>query len=74
MKIRALGCDGGSLPGFSPVSLLIDEKICIDAGTLTSVLSFEEQLKISSVFITHPHLDHIHELAFLVDNRSAGGE
>ncbi|MBI2027518.1 MAG: 3',5'-cyclic-nucleotide phosphodiesterase [Deltaproteobacteria bacterium] len=69
MKIRVLGCHGGSLPGFSPVSLLIDEKISLDAGTLTSVLSFQEQLKISSVLLTHPHLDHFHELAFLIDNR-----
>ena len=69
MKIRVLGCHGGELPGFSSVSLLINEKVCVDAGSLTSVLTQKEQLKLKHVLITHAHMDHVRDLHFLVDNR-----
>ncbi len=69
MEIRVLGCDGGSLPRYRSVSLLINNSICLDAGTVTSVLSQEEQLKIKHVLLTHAHMDHIHDLHFLIDNR-----
>ncbi|MBI2608190.1 MAG: MBL fold metallo-hydrolase [Deltaproteobacteria bacterium] len=39
---------------------------------MTSVLSQEEQLKIKHILLTHAHLDHFHELHFLVDNRLVG--
>ena len=69
MEIRVLGCDGGSLPGCRPVSLLINQFLCLDAGTVTTILSQTEQLKIKHVLVTHAHMDHIHDLHFLVDNR-----
>ncbi len=72
MKIRVLGCHGGELPGFSSVGLLINEKICVDAGSITSVLTQKEQLKLKHVLITHAHMDHVRDLHFLVDNRFVG--
>jgi len=69
VEIQVLGCDGGSLPGYTPVCFRINQSVCVDAGTLTSQLSQEEQLKIKHILLTHAHLDHLHELHFLVDNR-----
>ena len=69
MRIRVLGCHGGELPGFSSVSLLINDTICVDAGSITSVLTQKEQLRLKHVLITHAHMDHVRDLHFLVDNR-----
>jgi len=70
MRVRVLGCYGGQLLGFHLTSFLIDETVLIDAGSPTEALSLEEQHKIRHVFISHTHLDHIKDLAFLADNRS----
>jgi len=68
MEIRFLGGFGGTSLGHQTTSFLIDNKILIDAGSVASTLSIEEQLKIKHVFISHSHLDHIKDLAFLADN------
>jgi len=68
MDIRVLGCYGSHLPGCGTTSFLLGETILIDGGTVTSVLTVEEQLKIEYVLITHAHLDHIRDIMFLVDN------
>jgi ribonuclease BN (tRNA processing enzyme) len=68
MQIRVLGCHGSQLPGYGLTGFLIDGKTLLDAGAVTSALSLEEQLRIEHVLITHAHLDHIRELASLVDN------
>lgn len=68
MEIRVLGCYGSHLPGHGTTSFLLDETILIDGGTITSVLSIEEQMKVGYVLLTHAHLDHIRDIMFLVDN------
>ena len=68
MKIRVLGCHGSQLPNYNTTSFLLGKNILIDAGTVTTVLSLQEQLKIDYVFITHAHLDHVRDIAFLADN------
>jgi ribonuclease BN (tRNA processing enzyme) len=68
MKIRVLGCHGSQLPNYNTTSFLLEKNILIDAGTVTTVLSLREQLKIDYVFITHAHLDHVRDIAFLADN------
>jgi cAMP phosphodiesterase len=68
MDIRVLGCYGSHLPGYGTTSFLLDETMLIDGGTITSVLTLEEQLKIAYIFLTHAHLDHIRDVMFLVDN------
>ena len=69
MEIRVLGCFGGELPGFRLCSFLIDGKLLIDAGAVTSVLRIPQQNQIHHIFITHSHLDHIKDLPFLAANR-----
>ena len=45
-------------------------RLLLEAGTVTSVLTWEEQLGVTEVCVSHIHLDHVKELAFLVDNRA----
>jgi len=68
MRIRVLGCNGSQLPDFNTTSFLLGKNILIDAGTVTSVLTLEEQLLIDYIFITHAHLDHVRDIMFLADN------
>jgi len=68
MKIRVLGCHGSQYPDYNTTSFLIGQNVLVDAGTVTSVLSIEKQLKIDYIFITHAHLDHVRDIMFLADN------
>lgn len=68
MKLRVLGCSGAVMPGYDVTSFLINDDTLMDAGTVTSVLTLEEQAKIKNVLITHLHLDHVKDLFFLADN------
>ena len=68
MKLRVLGCSGSDLPGHHLTSFLINEHILLDAGSVTSHLSLDEQVHITDIFVTHPHLDHIKDILFLADN------
>jgi ribonuclease BN (tRNA processing enzyme) len=67
MKIEILGCSGSVMQGFNTTSILINNKILIDAGSVMSVLPDSALKGIRSILITHPHIDHIKELPFLVD-------
>jgi ribonuclease BN (tRNA processing enzyme) len=68
MKLRVLGSAGAELPDFRPPAFLLDDQLLLDAGTIGSVLSEEEQWKIHTIFITHSHLDHIRSIPSLADN------
>ncbi len=68
MLVRIIGGHGGLAPGFRNTSYLIDGKLLIDAGSVASGLRIEEQTQIDNILISHSHLDHISDLAFLCDN------
>jgi ribonuclease BN (tRNA processing enzyme) len=68
MKIKILGGHGGQSQGFSTTSFLINDELLIDAGSITSALSIDQQNKIDHILISHAHLDHIKDLAFICDN------
>lgn len=68
MKIRVLGCQGGILPGYKSTAFLINDGILIDSGSVVSELQIDEQDKVRDIFITHSHLDHTKDIAFLTDN------
>ncbi len=68
MKVRVLGCYGSQLPGFRTCSVLVNGRLLIDAGAVAQTLSFQEQLAIDDVLLTHAHLDHVVDLAFMIDN------
>lgn len=68
MLVRVIGGHGGVAPGFKATSYLIDGKLLIDAGSVASGLHINEQSLIEHILISHPHLDHIKDLAFMCDN------
>lgn len=68
MRIRILGGHGGVALGLQTTSFLIDDVLLIDAGAVASVLRIEEQIAIQHILISHSHLDHVKDLAFLCDN------
>jgi len=70
MRLRVLGCYGGEQAGFQLTSFLINDSILLDAGSPASVLSLNEQHRIRHICLSHTHLDHIKDIAFMADNRS----
>lgn len=68
MKIRVIGCHGSVAPEYQTSCYFIDDLFFIDAGSLCSVFTPEEQARIEHVFVTHPHLDHVKDLCFLIEN------
>lgn len=68
MKLRVLGSAGAELPDFRPPAFLVDDSLLLDAGTIGAVLGEEEQKRISDIYITHSHLDHIRAIPALADN------
>ncbi len=68
MKLRVLGCSGGSVRGRFLSCFLLNDRIALDAGGLTGLLTLEEQLRVRHVIVSHTHLDHNCGLPFFVDN------
>ena len=68
MRIQILGCSGGVGPGLRTTSLLVDDRLLIDAGSGVEDLSLDRMRRIERIFLTHSHLDHICGLAFMADN------
>jgi cAMP phosphodiesterase len=73
MDLRILGCHGGETPKHKTSSFLLDGRVAIDAGAVTSMLTLEEQHAIETVLVSHAHLDHVRDLATLADNRCQQG-
>lgn len=67
MRIKVLGCSGGIGGILRTTGFLIDEDVLVDAGTGVGDLSIEQLCRISHIFITHPHLDHIASIPLLLD-------
>ena len=59
MIIRILGAHNAESINTKLISLVIDDVIAIDAGSLASELTFSEQEKIKAILLTHGHYDHI---------------
>jgi ribonuclease BN (tRNA processing enzyme) len=70
LRIKVLGCYGGQLLDFRLSSFLVNDSILLDAGSPTETLSLEEQYGIRHICLSHAHLDHIKDIAFMADNRS----
>jgi ribonuclease BN (tRNA processing enzyme) len=68
MKIKILGCHGGVAPGYRTSCYMINNRFLIDAGSAASALSPAQQAEIVDIFVTHPHIDHIKDICFLVEN------
>ncbi len=68
MEIQILGAHNCESKTSKFVSLLIDDTLAIDAGGLTSSLSFDAQQKLKAVLLTHQHYDHVRDVPALAMN------
>jgi len=68
MNIRFLGAHNCESSTIKLVTLLIDDTLAIDAGSLTSSLPIEAQLQLKAVLITHQHYDHIRDIPAMAMN------
>jgi ribonuclease BN (tRNA processing enzyme) len=65
MNVRFLGAHNMESKETRPMSMLIDNILAIDAGGLTSSLTFSEQAAIKALLVTHHHYDHIKDIPML---------
>jgi ribonuclease BN (tRNA processing enzyme) len=68
MEVSILGSAGSEAPGLNPPAFLIDNFLLLDAGTVALTLDKIAQCRITHLFLTHAHLDHLKGLPFLLDN------
>ena len=69
MNVRILGAHNSESLNSRYVCLLIDDVLAIDAGGLTSALSWQAQQKLKAILLTHQHYDHIRDIPAIAINR-----
>ncbi|HSC89761.1 MAG TPA: 3',5'-cyclic-nucleotide phosphodiesterase [Polyangiaceae bacterium] len=73
MELRVVGCHGGETPKHRTSAFVLDGKLALDAGSLTSGLDLRAQMRLQGCLVSHAHLDHIRDLATIADNRCQAG-
>lgn len=68
MKVRVLGGYGGESLDCRMTCLIINDRIALDAGSLSQALAIEEQRQIHSIVLSHSHMDHTTSLPFFIEN------
>ncbi|MCK9492495.1 MAG: HD domain-containing protein [Sulfurimonas sp.] len=66
-EIQILGAYGTKAKGFGTSSFLLNKQNVLDAGNILATLN-EESIHLETIWITHSHLDHISDIAFILDN------
>jgi cAMP phosphodiesterase len=67
VRLKVLGPHGGELPGCKSTCFLVDGRLALDAGALTSTLNLDELAQVDDVLLTHSHFDHVKDLPMLSD-------
>lgn len=67
MKLQVLGCHGGELPSCRSTCFLVDGRLALDAGSLTSALSLDALCAVDDILLTHSHFDHVKDLPLMTD-------
>ncbi len=65
--IKVLGAFGTKSKGYGTSSFYLNDKNVIDAGNLIATME-EESAKLENIWLTHSHLDHISDIAYVIDN------
>ena len=66
-NIQILGAYGTKSKGFATSSFFLNSNNIIDAGNLLDSLE-EKNADIENIWLTHSHLDHIVDIAYILDN------
>jgi len=51
VDFKVLGCHGGESPKHQCPAFLVDGKLCIDAGSITNMLTLKQQQKLEAVVV-----------------------
>jgi 3',5'-cyclic-nucleotide phosphodiesterase len=70
VDLRVIGCHGGETPKHRTSAFVLDDKLAIDAGSLTSGMDLKSQCALKACLVSHAHLDHVRDLATIADNRA----
>ena len=70
MIVKFLGTHNAESKNTRLVSLLIDDVLAVDAGSLVSELTFPEQTRIKAILLSHAHYDHIRGIPAFAFNNS----
>jgi cAMP phosphodiesterase len=73
VELRVIGCHGGETPKHRTSAFIVDDRVAIDAGSLTSGMELKAQCALEAVLVSHAHLDHVRDLATIADNRLQNG-
>ncbi|WP_455757871.1 MBL fold metallo-hydrolase [Sulfurimonas sp.] len=65
--VKVLGAFGTKAKGYGTSSFFLNDKNVIDAGNLLVTMD-EKSANIQNIWITHSHLDHICDIAYIIDN------
>ncbi len=68
MNVSIFGSAGSEALGLNPPAFLIDDFLLLDAGTVSLTLDEIAQCRITHIFLTHAHFDHLKGIPFLLDN------
>jgi len=68
--VKFLGTHNAESKNTRLVSLLIDDVLAVDAGSLVSELTFPEQRRIKAILLSHGHYDHIRAVPAFAFNNS----
>ena len=65
--VEVLGAYGTKARGFGASAFWLNKRTTIDAGNLLEGLD-EEAAFVTDIYVTHAHLDHIVDIAYVMDN------
>lgn len=65
--VKVLGCHGGELLDCRTTCLQVGERLLVDAGSIVSRLTIDQQVEIDDIVVSHSHLDHVKDLAMMGD-------
>jgi ribonuclease BN (tRNA processing enzyme) len=65
LNVKILGAHNTTSRQTGGISLLIDSKLAIDAGSLATTLTLKEQQRLKAVLLSHQHYDHVRDIPAL---------
>jgi len=68
MNIRVLGAHSRETATTKYTSLLVDDVLALDAGSLASSLSIPAQKRLKAILVTHEHYDHVRDIPAIALN------